>query len=186
MAKSEEKKKEPEKKGASEKKPGAQTAKKESGIATLLIILVPIIVLFLVFYFVVLPSSLVTVPFTTFKSNYDSAHQVAIFVTYSNESQFVNEANCAIAVTEALGKNPNNVTIYYSNSTNCVYKTGPYTNISVANGTRTFCISAVKSVPTIFLNYSYINSTVSTAYNLYVYGNDNYWGPNCPLEVDMH
>lgn len=175
---------------AEAKRSGRQQAAKPKGKApsqamAIVLAVAAIAVVLAAFYYLVLPSS--SVPFTTFKSNFDAGKRVAFFVTYGNQSQFAAESTCYTEIIHdvALSRNATTIDFFILNSTTCTFSTtglGKAVNISTASPAQ--CIARVASEPSIFLNYSATNRTVVKAYDLYQYGNAAYMS-SCPIAVDI-
>lgn len=120
-------------------------------------------------------------PFNTFKSNFNSAKRVAIYTTGYNGSQLSSALGCSTAIIEEITGNPsihrNSSTIdfFVLNQTSCVFEHGVggivtnYTYNSTAN-----CLSAGKSEPSIFVNYSKTNSTTISPTSLHFSGDTQF------------
>ncbi len=164
-----------------------QQEKKGGSVVTLVaLVLVLVAVVLIAFFFVLLPSQ-VSVPFSTFKSNLNSASRVAVILTYGNQSQFVRESQCAAQMIQVMAHSRNATTIdyYILNRTLCTYPVGGLGHtVSIANATPSKCLSMASAEPNVFLNYSQTNSSLVTAYKLYVYGNSQYMAA-CPISVDL-
>lgn len=186
MAAASQKKKEtagPKKAETAKKEPGKQ----ESQLKTAITVAVPIIAILLIFYFAVLPSTSVTVPFTTFQKTYLSAPRVGVLLSYQNQSQYGVASQCATELVQiiAQGRNATTIDYYVLNRTECTYPTGGLGHsISIATNSTGWCINASKSEPDIFLNVSSVNSTTITARKLYVHGNTQYMNA-CPIAIEI-
>lgn len=164
----------------------AKTSASGSRLRAALLLIVPVALIFIVFFTVVLPG-LTNVPFSTFKSNFDSAKNVAIVVTYFNTSQYISQSQCfSTAIQVVAGRrNASSIGFYILNQTNCTYSpTGLGHGINVSTTTKAYCLNLARSVPTVYLNYSASNGTLVKAYDLYVYGNSAYWA-GCPIAVEL-
>ncbi|VVB76783.1 Uncharacterised protein [uncultured archaeon] len=153
---------------------------------TLLIVVVAAAV-FALFYFVVLPSSLLTVPFTTFKDNYVSAPRVAILAnTYFNGNDSAASLQCfaRVAQVTAFTRNRTTMDLFVLNRTNCTFSPAGAASLNLTIRPISYCLEKAQSEPSIFLNYSSSNYTVVRAYGLHVYGNAAYM-QSCPLAVDI-
>ena len=159
-----------------EEKKGIGT-KRMIAIAALLIIIVAVIA------FVVLSNSLLTVPFSTFKSNFNAAQHVAVIGTYGNQTQYAYVAQCSIQLIQTI-VHSRNVSFFLINQTLCTYQKGSLGNISIESDTPSDCLVNASSYPTVFLNYSETNSTVITLDKIYVYGDKAYMS-QCPIAVDL-
>jgi len=127
------------------------------------------------------------VPFSTFKSNFYSASNVAIVATYANESQYIAESACFPTLREIVSEHRNASTVLFflinaSNST-CTFSP-TISPISIETKPASYCLSIANSEPSIFLNYSSTNSSIVTAYRLKVFGNAQYM-QQCPIAIDM-
>jgi len=148
----------------------------KEGLSTTKIVLIAVVVIgliLLLFFFVVLPGP-VTVPFSTFKTNLDAASRVAVILTYGNQTQFVEESQCAAQIVQVMAhlRNATTIDFYIMNNTLCTYPVGGLGHtVTIANATPTACLGMVDSEPSVFLNYSASNSSIITAYRLYVKGN---------------
>lgn len=156
-----------------------------SNVRTAIIVAVLLVVVFAVFYLVLLPS--LTVPFSTFKSNFASAPKVAIVVTYTNSTLLGAESNCAdtLIYVVAQHRNASSIGYYVMNQTACTYPIGGLGHtLSVATNTTANCLSMIGSEPAVYLNSSISNRTLTQTYKFYVYGNAAYFG-KCPVAVDL-
>ncbi len=179
-------------------KPAAQKAQQaakgpESGmgsfIAAIAVIVVLIVIGYALFYYILpryFPSFLSGVPFSTFKANFGSATRVAVVATYTNNSQWLSNVNCAINIISngiAPHRNVTTIDFFIVNATNCTYSPIGYPiNYTVEPIAQ--CIKVANSEPSIFLNYSAVNRTTITAYHMYVSGNVAYMRM-CPVAVDI-
>ncbi len=125
------------------------------------------------------------VPFSTFKSNFLSSSNVSIVAVFSNYSQFAAEEACFVELSEVLPfKNVSRVNrflIYTANDT-CTFS--PVYPMQIETKPASYCLSIADSEPSIFLNYSSVNTSIITAYRLTIYGNAEYM-QKCPIAVDM-
>lgn len=140
---------------------------------------------FAIFFLVLVPS--LSVPFSTFKSNYMSAARVAIVVSYTNTSVFAVESNCANKLIYVIAQHRNATTIdyYLMNQSTCTYPVGGLGHtLSIATNTTADCLSMIGSEPAVFLNTSASNITLIQPYRLYAHGNTAYFN-KCPLAVDL-
>ncbi len=147
-----------------------------------------IAILVLAVIFLVVPQ-FVGVPFQTFKANFNSAHRVALAVTFSNQSQYVDTSPCYTALVEIIARNRNasSIGIYFINQTTstCIYSSsglGGSVNITTVNAAT--CIAFANSEPSIFLNYSASNYTRITPSQLYV-GGDAAYLASCPIATEF-
>lgn len=117
--------------------------------------------------------------FSTFKSNFNSADSVAIYVNDTNP-YYTYAVTCADAIIQELvgptsaHRNASTIKFFiiYDNSTSCIYNPGIIgsANSSYANATAEECLNYSRSMPSIFLRYSDVNSTIVTPNRLYISG----------------
>ena len=179
MAKLEEKKE--EKKDAKQQK----EERPRSDARTGLMIAIPLVLAFGIFVFVVLPS--LSVPFSTFKSNFASATRVAVIASYKDPAGSGATLQCAAQSVQVAAHSRNATTIdfYVINQTKCIYSVGGLGHtFTPATNTISNCMNMTKSETSLYLNSSAVNSTVITPYKLYIYGNVQYMG-KCPIAVDL-
>ncbi len=118
-----------------------------------------------------------TADFNTFKSNFNSAGRVAIYATAYNGTAVSATIECASSVIEEITgnvqihRNSSTIDFFAINQTTCVFENGVggminnYTYNSISN-----CIAVSRSEPSLFLNYSTVNTTVITPSVLYMSG----------------
>jgi hypothetical protein len=126
---------------------------------------------------------LLSVPFSTFKDNFNSAHHVAVIGTYANQTQYAYVAQCAVQLIQTI-VHSRNVSFYLINQTSCTYQEGSLGKISIKNDTPSNCLLSTKSYPTVFLNYSEMDHQLITLENIYIYGDKTYMS-QCPIAVDL-
>jgi cellobiose-specific phosphotransferase system component IIC len=184
-------KKAAEEKAKQQKEPSKAEGKKEQAkqagsLRTGLMIAVPIVLAFAVFFIVILP--VLSVPFSTFKSNFQSAARIAIIASYGNQTGSGVTLQCAalVAYSVALSRSANTIDFYVLNSSSCTsYPMGSLGHeANLATNTIGNCLNMTKSETSLFLNYSASNRTIVTPYRLYVYGNAQYMS-QCPIAVDI-
>jgi len=183
-------KKAAEEKAKQQKEPSKAEGKKEQAkqagsLRTGLMIAVPIILAFVVFFIVILP--VLRVPFSTFKSNFQSAARIAIIASYGNQTGSGVTLQCATRAVQVAAHSRNATTIdfYVLNSSSCTYPIGGLGHqVNLATNTIGNCLNMTKSETSLFLNYSADNRTIVTPYRLYVYGNAQYMS-QCPIAVDL-
>lgn len=119
--------------------------------------------------------------FSTFKSGFDSAPRVAIYATGYNGTALSATIGCATAVIESVvgsptsHRNASTIDLFVINQTACAYENGigstitNYTFNSISN-----CVGASRSEPSIFINYSSVNTTIVKPTALYIYGNSEF------------
>lgn len=185
----------PKEKPAKEKGGSAKGKKQEAkqekqpkrgpSIRTPLMLGILLLIIFAIFIFVVLPT--LSVPFSTFKSNFASAKRIAVFAVYSNISQSGGVLGCATQVVQfaAHSRNATSIDFYVLNESRCTYPIGGLGHtVTLATNTIGDCLNMTSSETSIFLNYSAYNNTFVTPYKLYVYGNMQYMS-ECPIAVDL-
>jgi hypothetical protein len=150
-----------------------------------LLIAVPIVLAFAIFFVVVLPS--LSVPFSTFKSNYLAGRRVAVVASYTDQNQSGVVLQCATQLVQIVAhtRNASTIDFYVLNGTMCTYPIGGLGHqVSLATNTIQNCVSMADAEPSVFLNYSAGNSTGITPYRLYVNGDAQYMA-RCPIAVDL-
>lgn len=160
-------------------------AKPRSSLLTGLMIAIPLILVFAVFVLVILPT--LTVPFSTFKSNFASAKRVAIIASYNVQAGSGATLECATQAVQVAAHSRNATTIdfYVINQTSCLESVGGLGHVfTPAANTISNCLNSTKSETSLFLNYSATNDTLITPYKLYIYGNIEYMN-HCPIAVDL-
>jgi len=116
--------------------------------------------------------------FQAFQSSLYAAPRAAIYVTYLNGTSFSYSASCAYSLIESLisnrahHRNASSIDfMIIANSTSCLAPSGA---LGASNGTRVIpissCLAASRSEPSIFINYSSVNSTSIRSGNLYTSG----------------
>jgi hypothetical protein len=155
-----------------------------STLKTVAIVAVPVVLVLVLFFFVILPSQ-VTVPFSTFKSNFEAAQRVAVVLMFNNQTRYVAELQCAPQLIQAIAYTRNRTTIdyYQMNATECLYQLG-LGEVTPLNATTGSCLGMISSEPAVILNYSSTDYSVVTAYKLYVHGNAQFMQA-CPIAVDI-
>ena len=149
-------------------------------------IIAVLIAILLVLVFLILPNLSLSVPFSTFKSNFYSSQNVAIVVnsssSYSCMSSLIETVSAKLSSKSAISLfiiNPVNASCGYSH-----ILPGHNYNINLVNETAATCLKTAQSEAGIFLNYSSANTTRVTQRHLYVDGNAAYMSA-CPIAVDM-
>ena len=130
-----------------------------------------------------------SVPFSFFKSGFQSAPRVSFTVTYSNLTQYSAENPCFTSIIQILAHSRKASTIDFflvdQQNATCTYpKTGLGGNLSIGTSSSSYCLGIADSEPGIFLNYSSYNYTTITASRMFVYGNSNYMA-QCPIAVEL-
>lgn len=150
-------------------------------------IAVAIVVIAGAIYFIA--SNYVAIPFSTFKSNFQSAQRVALTFSYPSGTNFSTLYQCISPVVQNVAHSRNLSTIDFfiisqANAT-CTYSpTGLGAHATVGTQPASKCVSVANSEPGVFINYSTTNSTSITLYHLYVYGNSQYLA-TCPIAAQL-
>ena len=177
-------------KNAKSEAAGKKNAEEKKTNIPYLYIAVAIIVVAGAFVLIKGPMIGAPVPFSTFKSTFQSASRVGIVATFSNQSQYENESPCFTSLIQVVARTRKASTIDFfivnqANAT-CTYSsTGLGGAISLNTSNSAHCIGIAKSEPTLFLNYSASNSTMITASSMFIYGNSRHMA-SCPIEVEMN
>ncbi|MCL5238920.1 MAG: hypothetical protein M1286_00385 [Candidatus Marsarchaeota archaeon] len=156
-----------------------------SDLKAALMIGVPLLVVFVIFFAVVLP--MLSVPFSTFKSNFLSSTRIAVVAQYSNNSYSGAVLQCATQVVQvaAHSRNASSIDFFVLNGTTCTYPVGGLGHtVNLATNTIQNCINMTMSEPSVVLNYSSTNQTRITTSRLYVNGDSPYMS-QCPIAVDL-
>lgn len=131
-----------------------------------------------------------SVPFSTFKSGFQSASRVSVTATFSNQSQYEDESPCFTSLIQVIARSRKASTIDFfiinqANAT-CTYSnTGLGGSVSLSTTNSSHCLGIARSEPAIFLNYSSYNHTFITTRQMFVYGNSQYMA-SCPIEVELN
>lgn len=163
----------------------SERKQKESNLRNALLIAVPAVLAFAIFFFIVLPT--LSVPFSTFKDNFLASQRVALVASYTDPNQSGTVLQCATQLVQVVAhsKNATAIDFYVFNDTACTYPVGGLGHtVTLATNTIQNCINMTRSEPTIFLNYSSMNSTSITPYKLYI-GGDTQYMAECPIAVDL-
>lgn len=122
-----------------------------------------------------------TSDFNTFKSTFNSAPRVAIYATGYNGTAVSATIDCASLIIEQITGNPqihrspDSIDFFAINQTSCVFENGVggtvqnYTYNSIGS-----CLAVSSTEPSIFLNYSGVNSTAITPRSLRIYGDTGF------------
>jgi hypothetical protein len=147
-----------------------------------------IIVLLLTYLYFSSAQSSITVPFSVFESNLNSAQKLFITVTFHNASQYTDLSICSTSITQVLAQKRKSSTIgvFFINLGNstCQYDNSLGYPITLNTSNSTYCQSLAKTEPGIFLNYSSQNSTIITSKHIYIYGNASYMH-TCAIAADF-
>jgi hypothetical protein len=127
--------------------------------------------------------------FSAFKSNFDAAQRIAIYVPDYNNTVFSITGTCAdkliTSIVTYARRNSSSIDYFIVNRTSCTYVRGLGTKAS--NGTTTSiagCQSLSGSEPTIYLNYSLKNTTVIKPDYLYTSG-DSLFMSECGIATEI-
>ena len=117
--------------------------------------------------------------FQTFKSNFNSAKNVSIYLNYTNQSAYPSQIACASDLIQELtgptqihrNANTINYDVLYNNS--CVYNPGGLGTVvkNYSYVSKSQCLSMGAGQPAIFISYSSVNSTIINGNNFYLSGN---------------
>ncbi len=136
---------------------------------------------------ITIPSLVGSVPFSTFKSTFQSAPNVSIVAVYSGPAQYANESVCISKMVQVVAytRKDSAIGVYYIDAQNssCTYQQ----SLGLANpqyASASLCSGLAYSRPSITLNYSDTNSTSITASHMNVYGNSAYM-LSCPVAVEL-
>lgn len=118
--------------------------------------------------------------FQNFRSSFDSAKNVSIYVQYSNATFFVSAEGCATNLIEKVTSNqtyrklPSQINFFVINDTGCTYALGlaQVTN-NFSTATMQQCLDMADDIPTIYL-YPGQNGTAITKTSLKVTGTPSY------------
>lgn len=162
------------------KKAGAERAQSRKYIAVIGIVVVIVVIAGAAVYGL---NSTKPTDFSTFRSNFNSASRVGIYTTGYNGTALSSTIGCATAVIESIvgsqtyHRNASTIDLFVLNQTDCVFENG----ISGTVGNYTFnsignCLNVSKAEPSIFINYSQVNSTVIRPKALYISGDEQFLG----------
>ncbi len=139
-----------------------------------------------------LGNTLTTVPFSTFKSNFQGAANVSVIYSGQNYTQIDAEGPCGNQIIYHItssGKKLSSINFFEIDLQNatCTYQNGPLGHAVIATANASYCINAATKYPTVFLNYSSSNYTNIHTSKMFVYGNSNYYalGSSCPIAVEF-
>ncbi|MGC8651660.1 MAG: hypothetical protein ACP5UH_00185 [Candidatus Micrarchaeia archaeon] len=122
-------------------------------------------------------------PFYTFESNFHSAKSVAIYMTAYNGTVFASTEPCATSIVENIvssakyHRNASTIDFFVINQTACFTSSKALGEAS--NSTQlpvSECINVSKSMPSVFINYSSVNSTIITPDKLVMQGDAAFLG----------
>ena len=127
--------------------------------------------------------------FSAFKSNFDSAPRVAIYATTYNGTVMSGTVGCATAIIENIvaskqaHRNSSTIDFFMVNQTDCTYVSG----LGTGNGTETSissCLNMSSPEPTIYINYSLVNTTSIKPRYLYTSG-DRLFLSECGIATEL-
>jgi hypothetical protein len=168
---------------------GAKAAQKSGKGPNILIIIAIIAAAAIIGVIIMVPQLLGSVPFSTFKSTFQSASRVSVVATYANTSQYTAESQCFSSIIQVVAhsRKASTIDFFIINQANdtCTYSsTGLGGSVTPVTANSSHCISIAASEPGIFLNYSDSNYTRVTTSHLYVYANGAYMD-QCPIAVEL-
>lgn len=116
--------------------------------------------------------------FDIFKKNYDAAPTVNIFVGDYNTSAFSITIGCAtslieqIVASQSYHRNASTIDLNIVNQTSCIRTNGlGVTGGNYINTTLQNCLNTSSTEPSIYINYSSVNTTIIRPEYLYFAGN---------------
>lgn len=128
-----------------------------------------------------------TVPFSTFRSAFQSAPRVAVVETYYNQTQLAAVSPCASLVVESIAHSRKASTIDFfaidAGNGTCTYQQSLGT-ASPQYANASYCANLAGAEPSISLNYSQSNITRITPSRISVYGDPEYMA-QCPIQVEL-
>jgi hypothetical protein len=127
--------------------------------------------------------------FASFKSSFNAAQRVAIYVADYNSTVFSNTGTCADKLITSMitytHRNSSTIDYFIVNGTSCTYVRG--LGAKASNGTIASigdCKSLSGSEPTIYLNYSSKNETIIKPDYLYTSG-DGLFLSECGIATEI-
>ena len=164
-----------------------QPDKKSNRTVYAAIIIALLVVAAIIIYLTSMQSN-VSVPFSTFKQNFNNAQRVSIVSTYGTEGQFVNESQCFSSIIQIVSHTrlPSTIDFYLINQTSCTYsKTGLGNQVNPITTNASFCRGRAFNETGIFINYTGAgNYTYIEPQHMYIYGNSSYMKA-CPIAADF-
>lgn len=177
-------------------KPATATRKKKTyeGAAKYIVatVLVVIIIASAIFATGLLSKHPSNASFDAFKSNFNSAPRVNIFVAAYNGTVLSSTVGCATAVIEQIvasqanHRDASTIDLNIINETSCIRTVGLGTS-NVSNYTTTSlqnCLNTSDTEPSIFINYSLTNTTIIKPDALYVSG-DSMFLSECGIASEI-
>lgn len=152
------------------------------------LVLAAVIVAVFALFFILMNAAFVSVPFSTFKANFDSAPRVAVFVTYQNQTQYQLESHCSSWLVQSISSSRNvSMDFYLLNQTNCTFSSTGIGHLlnGIVTKQASYCQALEGAEPSILLNYAPVNITLVRANQLTIYGNAAYMA-SCPIAVNIH
>ena len=182
------KKVEKEARKASGSSTSKQSSDKKSNRAIYAAVIIAILVVAAIIIYSVSLQSNASVPFATFKQNFNNAQRVSIASTYTTEGQFINESQCFSSIIQIVSHTrlPKTIDFYLINQTSCTYsKTGLGGQINPITTNASLCVGRALNETGIFLNYTTTgNYTNIEPQHMYIYGNSSYMKA-CPIAADF-
>ena len=165
-----------------------QSSEKKSNRAIYAAVIIAVLILAAIIVYSVSLQSNASVPFATFKQNFNNAQRVSIASTYTTEGQFINESQCFSSIIQIVSHTrlPKTIDFYLINQTSCTYsKTGLGGQITPITANASLCVGRALNETGIFLNYTTTgNYTDIEPQHMYIYGNSSYMKA-CPIAADF-
>ncbi len=173
------------------RKAGSSSASKQpdkkSNKTTYAVIIIAILAVAAIIIYSVSFQSNASVPFSTFKQNFNNAQRVSITSTYNTEGQFINESQCFSSIIQIVSHTrlPSTIDFYLINQTSCTYsKTGLGNQVNPITTNASYCRGKAFNETGVFLNYSLGNYTYIEPQHMYIYGDSPYMKA-CPIAADF-
>lgn len=182
------KKVEKEARKASSSSTSKQSSGKKSNKTLYAAVIIAVLVVAAIIIYSISPQSNASVPFSTFKQNFNNAQRVSIASTYTTEGQFINESQCFSSIIQIVSHTrlPSTIDFYLINQTSCTYsKTGLGNQVTPITANASLCRGRALNETGIFLNYTTTgNYTDIAPQHMYIYGNSSYMKA-CPIAADF-
>jgi len=161
---------------------------KKSNKAIYAVVIIAILAVAAIIIYSVSIQSNASVPFSTFKQNFNNAQRVSIASTYNTEGQFINESQCFSSIIQIVSHTrlPSTLDFYLINQTSCTYsKSGLGNQVTPITTNASFCRGRALNETGIFINYTGAgNYTYIEPQHMYIYGNSSYMRA-CPIAADF-
>jgi hypothetical protein len=161
---------------------------KKSNKAIYAVVIIAILAVAAIIIYSVSIQSNASVPFSTFKQNFNNAQRVSIASTYNTEGQFINESQCFSSIIQIVSHTrlPSTLDFYLINQTSCTYsKSGLGNQVTPITTNASFCRGRALNETGIFINYTGAgNYTYIEPQHMYIYGNSSYMR-SCPIAADF-